>query len=273
MRRFTFARLAVWAGLLAVSAVIIARSSLSTDLQAFLPAEPTPAQRMLADQLRDSLVSRLILVVIDGNEPSVLAELSRQITERLVDDPMFVKVDNGSEEQLQASRAFLFEHRYLLSPAINEGHFSEQNLRGELRAQLQMLASSMGTIAGSLISADPTGEFFAIIERFESEQRPDTRHGVWFDAAGARALLVAQTSAPGFDIDAQETAVGRIVGAFEDGRVVAGNVEAELTTVGPGVLAGQIRDAIRADAIRVTTAAGLAIAALLLFVMRSARAL
>jgi predicted exporter len=273
VNRAAVATLAAWLALVSASAAIVARSGLSTDLQAFLPSAPAPAQQLLVDQLRDGLVSRLMLIAIAGEEPRVLADLSRGVAERLADAPEFADVNNGSEDVWQAHRAFLIEHRYLLSPAVGEGHFSAENLRRALQAQLRLLSSSIGALTAPLVSSDPTGEFLSIVEKLESKRRPDMRHGVWFDAAGNRALLVAQTISPGFEIDAQQAAVNRIVAAFRDTQAAAGETAAELIVVGPGVFATQVRDAIKADAIRVTTAAALAIAALLLFVMRSVRAL
>ncbi len=273
MNRTALATLAAWLALVSASVAIVARSGFSTDLQAFLPAAPTPAQQVLVDQLRDGVVSRLILVAIAGDEPRVLAGLSRDVAQRLAEAPEFVDVNNGSDDQWQAYRAFLLEHRYVLSPAVAEDHFSAENLRRALQTQLHLLSSSIGALTAPMVSSDPTAELLYIIEQLESKRRPEMRHGVWFDAAGRRALLVAQTVSPGFDIDAQQAAVDRIVTAFRDAQAAAGKTAAELTVVGPGVFATQVRDTIKTDAIRVTSAAALAIAALLLFVMRSLRAL
>ncbi|UCH47347.1 MAG: MMPL family transporter [Betaproteobacteria bacterium] len=273
MNRVALATLAAWLALVSASVAIVARSGLSTDLQAFLPGAPTPAQQVLVDQLRDGLVSRLILVAIAGDEPGVLADLSKDLARRLAEAPEFAAVNNGSDDEWQAHRDFLVEHRYLLSSEVVDGHFSADNLRRALHRQLRLLSSSIGALTAPLVSNDPTGEFLSIIEKLETKKRPDMRHGVWFDAAGTRALLVAQTVSPGFDIDAQQAAVERIVSAFHDAQAAAGETLAELIVVGPGVFATQIRDAIKADAIRVTSAAALTIAALLLFVMRSLRAL
>ncbi|MGD7299255.1 hypothetical protein ACQCQS_25400, partial [Ralstonia pseudosolanacearum] len=59
-------------GLLACVAVIV-RASFVADLSAFLPSSPSAEQRVLVDQLRDGLVSRLMLVAIEGGEPPLRA--------------------------------------------------------------------------------------------------------------------------------------------------------------------------------------------------------
>lgn len=272
MRRDAILALLVWLLLVAACGWFISRATISTDLQAFLPHSPSPAQQLLVDQLRDGVVSRLILVALEGADQNALAELSREVAQRLVGDSAFTYVNNGSEDLLQADSAFLMEHRYLLSPAVNAGHFSESSLRTLLESQLEFLASPLGALTGRLLRRDPTGEFLTIVDKFESRSRPQVYDGVWFSADASRALLIAQTISPGFDIDAQQAALARIVSAFEAARTDLGIVGASLITVGPGVFAVQTRDTIKSDAIKVTSAAALAIAALLLFVLRSARA-
>src|SRR5690606_8951100 len=48
----------IWLAFVLVFAVIIVRSTFTTDLSAFLPRDPTLEQQLLMDQLRDGLVSR-----------------------------------------------------------------------------------------------------------------------------------------------------------------------------------------------------------------------
>ena len=273
MNRSSVSIIVVWLIFVGVCISVVTRSSFSTDLEAFLPEAPTPAQQLLVDQLRDGIVSRLLLVAVEGDNEERLSAISHVMSRELSADAAFVGVNNGSQELLATDAAFLIKHRYLLSPAVQEGRFSAARLRLALEGQLEMLASTMGALSGRFLGSDPTGEFFSIVEQLESRNRPQTRHGVWFDASGARALLVAQTVAPGFDIDAQQNAVARIEAAFENAAAESGSATASLITVGPGVFAVQIRDAIKADAIRVTSVASLVIAGLLLLVLRSLRSL
>lgn len=273
MKRVVFLLLLVWLVIIAACGWLIARSTISTDLQAFLPKAPSPAQQVLVDQLRGGVVSRLILVALEGADQNALAQVSRAITQRLAGDAAFTYVNNGSEDRLRANSNFLIEHRYLLSPAVAAGHFSESSLRTLLESQLELLASPMGAFTGRLLRRDPTGEFLAIVDKFESRSRPQVYDGVWFSADFKRALLIAETVAPGFDIDAQQAAIARIGSTFEIATTDLGIVGTSLITVGPGAFAVQTRESIKSDAIKVTSAAAIAIAALLLFVLRSARAL
>ena len=46
----------VWVLLVAACAFVVSRTTFTTDLSAFLPRSPTPAQQVLVDQLRELLV-------------------------------------------------------------------------------------------------------------------------------------------------------------------------------------------------------------------------
>ena len=67
--------------------VAIGRAHFTADLSAFLPSAPSAGQRVLVDQLRDGVVSRLILVAIDGGDATTRAALSRRVAGALRTDP------------------------------------------------------------------------------------------------------------------------------------------------------------------------------------------
>ena len=86
---------AIWLAALLACGLIIAHSRFSTDMSAFLPRSPNPAQRILVEQLRDGVVSRLILVAIEGADPDTLAALSKTMAAIVRTDPAFGIVNNG----------------------------------------------------------------------------------------------------------------------------------------------------------------------------------
>ncbi len=55
-----------WLAGVAACVVVVARTEFSADLSAFLPRSPSPEQRVLVEQLREGVVSRLILVGFEG---------------------------------------------------------------------------------------------------------------------------------------------------------------------------------------------------------------
>jgi predicted exporter len=261
--------IAAWLLLVAASAAVVSRTTFSTDLSAFLPRSPTAEQRVLVEQLREGAVSRLVLIGIEGAEAQVLALTSRKLAAELRRQDSFVSVDNGDGAGLAVEREFLWRHRYLLGSAVTPQRFSAAGLRERLEETLRLLGSPAGAAVGRMVPADPSGELLHLLERFDSQSRPATRDGVWFSRDGRRALLLAQTRAPGYDIDAQESALVKIRGAFAQ----AGAGEAKLLLSGPGVFAVSTRAIVRSEAARLSVIATALIAAILLAVYRSPRLL
>src|SRR6185312_6644813 len=180
----------VWAVLAAVAVVVVARAHYTTDLSAFLPRTPTAAQRLLVDQLRDGLAARL-----------------RR-------DSQFVSVNNGESAVTDRDRRFLFEHRYLLSDTVTPERFTVAGLKEAIQDTIDLLASPAGLLAKELLPHDPTGEMVQIVGQLASGGAPRMADGVWASGDGTRALIVAQTRAPGSDTDGQQRAVEAIRAAF-----------------------------------------------------------
>ena len=65
-----------------VCAVIVARATIVTDITAFLPGPATREQAMLAEQLRDGVAARVILIGIEAKgaeQTEAAAKRSQQI--------------------------------------------------------------------------------------------------------------------------------------------------------------------------------------------------
>jgi predicted exporter len=206
---------AVWAALVVAAAVVVVFAHYTTDLSAFLPRSPTATQRLLVDQLREGIASRLILVGIEGADSTERARISMAMARRLRGDPQFVAVSNGEPVGVERDREVLFNHRYLLSETVTPDRFGAAGLRDAIQETLDLLASPMGMIAKSLLPRDPTGEMLQIIDQLGSERQPPSLDGVWASRDGKRALLVAQTRAAGSDTDGQEAAVAAVRAAFD----------------------------------------------------------
>ena len=266
-------RVGVWLGFVLACAVIVARSQYGADLAAFLPSSPSPTQRFLVDELREGVVSRLILIGIEGREQDKLAALSGSLAARLEKNEQFVYVANGAQDHLRADGEFLLHNRYLLSPAVTAERFTAAGIRRGLEQQLDLLSSPTSMLVGNLLPRDPTGEMLQLIDRLQGQGGPDQRDGIWFSADGTRALLLAQTRAAGFDIDAQEQALARIRAAFDEAVPEQHAQGARLLLTGPGVFAVESRAGIKGDAMRFSLLGTLLVSAILLFVYRSLRVL
>lgn len=261
--------IAAWLAFVVASIAVVARTTFTTDISAFLPRSPTPEQRILVEQLREGVVSRLMLIGIEGASPEVLARASKQMAAELRKHEAFVSIDNGDDAGSAGDRDFLWRNRYLLSSAVAPERFSVRALRERLEENLRLLASPAGALVRRIVAGDPSAELLHILERFEGQARPASRDGVWFSRDGRRALLLAQTRAAGYDIDAQEQAQALVRGAFTQ----AGASDARLLLSGPGVFSVNTRATIQSDALRFSLIATALIAGVLLAIYRSPRVL
>jgi predicted exporter len=261
--------IALWLLAMAGCGWLIGRSPpMNKDLTYFLPRNPGVADRILIEQLRSGYPSRMILLALSHAEQHTLAELSNRLVQQLRSGPEFERVDNGHALWSEADARLVADHRYLLSPAVVPGAFDVVPLRRQLEARLSELTSSAGLVTKRLLPGDPTGETLRVLELLGGRSGPRLKDGVWFSEDGARALLVARTREPGFDLDAQTRAVGRIERTFH---ALAGGGSAQLALSGPGPFSVSINQAISDDAERIS-AVTMAAAGLFLFsVYRSLR--
>lgn len=255
------AAVAIWLALLCASGAWLARHlSITTDLGAFLPPAATRTQEVLVDQLRSGVASRLLLVGIDGADEAALADASRALAQRLDASGAFSIVANGEPERFAPERERLSALRYALSPGVRAERFGPEGLRSALQEELELLASPLGIFSRRTLPADPTGELRRILAPLAGASTPALRQGVWMSADGKRALLTAETRAPGFDIDAQEHAAGLVRRLFAE---LAPPPGAQLRLAGSGLAAVSSRATIERDALRATLASLLAVVLLL----------
>ena len=237
---------------------------IESDFTAFLPPSTTPEERLLIAQLRDGLVSRLMLVALQDADEKRLAQASRKLAERLGRAAEFEYAANGSLDQFVTQGEVLMRYRYVLSPAMNAGKFTVAGLRAALEEQLTQMASPFGALSRSIMVRDPTSEFLAVVRQFDAGAMPALRHGVWFSADGKRAFLIAQTRAAGFDSERQQQAITVVRQALAED-----NPQVRAVLTGPGVFAAESRRLIRRDAERLSMLSALVILAMLVFVYRS----
>jgi predicted exporter len=264
----------LWGALGLAAALLVARASYTADLSAFLPRSPTATERLLVQQLREGLAARLIMVAIGGADPHTRAQVAAGLAQRLRADAAFVAVNDGDAAGSAATAELLFEHRYLLSDLVTPQRFSVAGLHAAIGDSLDLLGSPEGLLFKSRFTRDPTGEMPGILDALAGPT-PRTLDGVWSSPDGQRALLLAETRAAGSDLDAQEAAAARVSRGFAAAAAAtpgaSGRVSLEMS--GPGVFAVSARSTIREQVIRLSLVGSVLIAALLLLVLRSVRAL
>ncbi|MET0582139.1 MAG: hypothetical protein ABWZ08_09230 [Pseudoxanthomonas sp.] len=236
----------LWLALLALSAwAITQRLQLSGDLRKFMPAAETPAQKLLIDELGEGPGSRLLLMSIAGADAPTLAAQSQALRSALAARPEFALVANGGDASLDSIPERLRPYRYLLTDTFDARPLDEATLREELDARVQDLGSPAASLIEPLLPSDPTLETMKLAERWQPANAPQRVREVWFDRAGDKALLVAQTKAAGFDPTGQQAAIDAIRSDF---RKIAAGTRSELVLTGPGAFSVEIGGRTAAEA-------------------------
>ena len=261
--------LAVWAVCVLVAVWITARSTYVADLSAFLPSTPTPEQAVLLDQLRSGIAARLVLVGIEGGSAEARSEASLQLGQALRQSGAFDTVNNGDTSQWQDAGAFLFEHRYLLSPAVDAQRFTADGLRAGIDETVALLGTPAGSLVKPTLLRDPTGETVRMGEAMLPTQAPRSEGGVWVSRKAARAVIVATTRAEGSDLDSQERALNLIRKSFEPHAAKG----LRLLMSGAGTFGVSSRAQIKSEVERLAIAGSVIMVGLLLLAFGSLRAL
>lgn len=267
------AAILLWGILLAVCLWIVLHARYTTDLSAFLPRTPTPTQQILVDQLREGVVSQLLLVKVTNASDEQLAEVSNDLVQHLDDSKEFVYANNGATERLLAEGKILFQQRYLLSSTVTPQRFTTEGLRAALEDDLDLLSSSYSDVVNQTLPADPTGEFMQLLNQFQPQGGPQKKSGLWFTRDGKGALLILQTRAAGFDLAAQQLALNALRTQFSSSIQQHQIPTAKLVVSGPGVIALSTQEAMKHDVSSISLIALLLVSTLLLVVYRSPRIL
>lgn len=261
----------VWLAALLAFAGVIARTTFVADLSAFMPRAPSERQQLLIDQFKDGIIARLIIVGIEGGEAAERARLSRELAVALRQQPDFIGVQNGSTSDQERDRAYFFDNRYLLSPAVDAQRYSEEGLQHAIGTMVEDLSGSAGMLLKQLLPRDPTGETRELLSQFAGSEQPPSTDGVWSTRDGTRALLLLQTRAEGADLEAQARALATVRQTFS---ALAGpQAGTRLLMTGTSVFSVSSRSLIQREVRRLAIASLVLVVGLLLLVYRSPRLL
>ncbi len=260
----------VWLVSLVACAIIAARTRYPTNMGDFLPHSASMAQQVLAGQVNGAAASHIVMLDIKGAPAPVLARLSQALAAQLRPQPDFINVMNGDAKSFAGVQNYVWRNRYLLSPGVTAQRFSTAGLHAALQNDLSLLSSELGTVMGESLRADPTGETLGLLSQFGNGGGPAMQNGAWMTANGNAALLLVDTAAPGFDLDAQQRALARIKSRFSHARAaIPAAAGAYLQMSGPGVFAVHIRNTTKSDVTRLSILALSGAATLLIFAYRS----
>lgn len=266
--RARIALLVAWLALLAaLLAYILGALKISTDLRSFMPPARTPEQRLLLDEIGEGPGSRLLLLALDGDEPDVLADISKALVPKIRGDARFVRALNG-EGDIGALAEDLLPYRYLLSATLDTQSFDAATLRDELEQRVQDLGSPASAWLKPLLGNDPTLETLKLAQAWAPPGEPERHADVWFTRDGTTALLLAETVAGGFDPAAQRAAQDALENYFHE---AAKDTKAKLVLSGPGVFTTRINATTSDEANRIGLFDSIGFITLLLIAYRRVR--
>lgn len=273
MKRLLNLPVLLWLGILLLCIGLISRTQFNADMSAFLPGNPSAEQQLLVDQLKGGLVARTFLIGIEGNDAAGRATLSHRLATRLRSSGQFVLVRNGEAAASATENRLLFEHRYLLSPAVTPEHFSPVGLQTAIGNTIDLLASPAGLMLKPLLLRDPSGEMLAILDNLDGTPGIPVFDDAWTSQDGQRAILIVQTRADGADIDAQQANLTLIRNSFAAETTAAGLDNARLLVSGAPLFAVNSRATIESEVKLLSIISTAAIIILLLLIYRSVTAL
>jgi predicted exporter len=251
---------ALWLVLMLAAAAITVRTHYVADLSAFLPSTPSAEQAVLLDQLRGGIAARLLLIGIEGGSAEQRSAASLGFANALRRSGAFDAVHNGDNSSFEATGKFLFEHRYLLSPAVDAQRFTVDGLRAGIDEATSLLGTPAGAAVKAVILRDPTGETIRMAEGMLPSQAPRSDGRVWISRSAERAVLIATTHADGADLDAQERTLQLVRTSFAPFEAQG----LKLVLSGSGTFAVASRTQIKAEVERLAIAGGVAIVGLML---------
>src|SRR5688572_7661856 len=237
------------------------------DLRLYLPSPRNEEQRLLLEEVGQGPASRLLLICLEGAEPALLAEMSQAMVGTLRSDPRFRFVGNGGAD-LGGLPDELLPYRYLLTPAFDDQPLDSTLLAKEMRNRLKDLASPAAGIIEEWIRRDPTLEILRLAQAWQPSQEPQRLHDVWFSRRGDAALLLAETTAAGFDPGKQQEAMREIERAFATARRDRG---ARITVSGAGAFSVMMQERTQREATLIGTVDSVAMILLLVIAYGSAR--
>jgi predicted exporter len=268
-------RIAGWLVCFCLALWISLHAQYRADMSAFLPVHPSANQKVLLDQLKDGAVSRLVLIGVDAQDSEQLAQISAKMLAELRSQKQWSLVSNGSLVGSERDIQFLIENRYLLTGTGDPQAWTTPSLQRALLEARAMLTSQAGFFAKDLVPRDPTGELLRLLEGLAAQNQTPMRHGVWMipkvgKTGLSRALILAQTSAPSIDLDAQESAIRAVEQSFSGASGELSKVNgATLVMSGPGVFAAMSRERIKSEVTLLSGLATMLVIALIWWVYRS----
>ena len=129
---------------------LVTQVNIVTNISQFMPSAKTLQEQLLLNQLNKGLVTRLILIAIEGQDKPQLAKTSRELAAQLRTTSLFLRVDNGENLVSEKEKQRLFEYRYLLDKNTRAQAFEVDRLTQVFEQRLIELSSPASTFAARI---------------------------------------------------------------------------------------------------------------------------
>jgi predicted exporter len=258
----------------AMAAYSVPRIRFSTDIASFLPDSGGDEQAVLSRLLRDTELSRTMILAVEAPDEASAVSAGRALADALREHPALAWLRSGPDAELpRRVYELYFPRRFLFLSDRPEREIpellSEAGLRHEARRLRRDLTLPAGTLLAEVVPADPLGAFRRLLERFRGAQSTLRDSGGQFVAGdGRHAILFLATRASGFDTAVQAPLQRDVRAAFE--RIDAehgGALELGQSGLARYVVAGEAR--ARGDAVSIAALSFVGVGAILLLALRS----
>lgn len=258
----------------AMLAYSLPRLRFSTDIANFLPDTPGDESALLSRLLRDTELSRTMILSVGAPDTARAITGGSALAEALRGHEALAWLRSGPDAELprQVYETY-FPRRHLFLSDRPETEIPELVSEAGLRAQAQRLRTELALPASTLLEevvpGDPLGAFRRLLERLAgSVTTLRVEQGQFVTADGRHAIVLLATKASGFDTGAQRPLLEDLRVAFESiDSAHGGALELETSGLARYVVAGEAR--ARGDAIVVASLSFVGVGAILLSALRS----
>ncbi len=272
-------RRAVALGLLLAVAAMLAytapRLRFDTDIANFLPDAGGDEQAVLSRLLRDTELSRTMILSVGAPDEARAVAAGRALAGALRGHPELAWLRSGPDPELPRQvyeTYFPRRYRFLSDEPEREipALLAEPALRREAARLRRELALPASTLLAEVVPADPIGAFRRLLERLVGAQASSLRvvEGQFLAGDGREAILFLASRTSGFDTRAQRRLLADVRAAFlRVDAELGGGLALEQSGVNRYVVAGEAR--ARRDAALVASVSFVGVGGILLLSLRS----
>lgn len=259
----------LWIALLiACALIIVLKGKLGSGLDAFIPRGNHAGQNISGIDKNSTLLSRLLIITVEGDEQKDLAVVSKNLKKILLKLNQFEFVSNGQDDADGQLKRMIFRYRYLLSDRFDNRPLDSEKLSRSLQALVPRTFSHLYPFNKDRLLADPTLETDYLVRRMQGKSDMGMAYGVWFNAAADSAILLTYLKQDVKSDDDRQALMGLVEQEFSR---LESTRQQMLRFTGPATFSVTSRDIIKSEVRYLSITGSLLIVILLYFSYRRKR--